>query len=153
MSKAGSERKLSIMTTSLPGFVPLTRSANPLWHTIRSVASGTWSTAQFLTLTSRPASEVRLRNLVAPSALDPIPASHANMIRLMNPSLLSSILRSASGAFSSVLMNGMQTRNDTAAAIRIPPRIIKVSPFGAITGSVMKLPGEAGATRPASVTW
>ena len=152
MSKAGSERKLSMMTTSLPGFVPLTRSASPLWHTIRSVASGTWSTAQFLTLTSSPANEVRLRNLVAPSALDPIPASQANIMRFTNPTLLSSIFRSASGAFSSVLMNGMHTTKDTAAAISIPPSIMRVSPFGAITGNVMKFPGEAGATRPASVT-
>ena len=81
-----------------------------------------------------------------------MPASHANIMRFINPSLLSSILKSASGAFSSVLMNGMQTRNETAAAIRIPPRIISVSPLGAMTGRVMKFPGDAGATRPASVT-
>ena len=102
-------------------------------------------------------------NLVAPIALDPIPASHAKTI-FLTVSLLTLIvvlffmffiLFFASSKFSAppflaaLLTNGAATINDTAVATKTPTNIPKTPPFGAKAISANILPGDAVATNPA----
>ncbi len=126
-----------------------------LWHTTISVSSGMESTAQLLISASEPARSALFLNFVAPNALEPIPASQANIIFKVPELPLNSVAISLEVSSLLVLllfppcrMIGSATIRDTMVAIRTPQRTRKVSPFGAIARIAIMLPGDAGATNP-----
>src|SRR5699024_8688003 len=101
---------------------------------------------------------------LAPIALEPIPASHANTIFLISPSIsiLSSFLFfnsfiftvafSSSSSFNSLLedlTNIDATKKDTAVDTNTPKDTPTKEPLGVIANSATILPGEGVATRPA----
>ena len=138
--------------------LPLNRalSASSLWQTTKDASAGISPTAQLVHLIfPSPAFIKRALKRVAPSALEPIPASQANTIFEMVPA--GTGLPSPAGSDSLSpwksgrdLTIGQASRNETAVPISTPSMPSRVLPLGDIRMMEMRLPGEAGATRPKS---
>ena len=155
-SSAGSERKLVMAITSLPDF--LARSSSSFWQITTDASEGMSPTAQLVHLIAESPSFIRRAlKRVAPSALEPIPASQAKTILLILPATAEA---GASGAASPPSLSpwksgrdltiGQASRKDTAVAISTPSMPSRVFPFGDISIMEIRLPGDAGATRPKS---
>ena len=139
---------------------PWTRSASVRWHTTRSASPGIVSTALFThVIVSSPFFIKRALKRVAPKALDPIPASQAKTILRITPEIgFTGFPSPAEGAFSFSpwksgrdLIIGIESIKVIAVEMSTPRIPTKTLPFGDIRIMEIKLPGEAGATRPKSV--
>src|SRR5574344_1480691 len=132
MSNAGSARKLSMAMISYRSALSLILSAMIFWQTTMSVSAGMLSAAQFAILTLEPTFSALERNLLAANALDPIPASQANIILLIFSFALGALsLRCLASAVAILpastsiapgrcLIKGAATRNETAVAMSTP---------------------------------
>lgn len=108
------------------------------------------------------ASESLFRNRVAPSALDPMPASQAKTtLRICAGKCSAAFTAGAplcaagiapvgiSSAAAARRTKGAAMSSDTAVEISTPASTTRVWPLGAMASTEMMLPGEAGATSPA----
>ena len=111
---------------------------------------------------------MRLRNLVAPMADEPIPASQAKTTFFTAPepmdtlsagavplasAFMSFILLCASSRFfaPAILIIGDATRNEIAVAIATPAMLMSMLVFGVMARNAMMEPGAGGPERPAPV--
>ena len=129
------------------------RSARTRWQTTISASAGTLSTLELVTISSGRSALMRLWNLVAPIALDPMPASHEKTILCTSPAFIgadsmaagasplacafmSCILACASLRFCALpevaLRMTDESTNDTAAARTTPINTVRTESRGAI---------------------
>lgn len=138
------------------------RPASTDWQTTTSASAGMPSAAQLPTAVPMPASESLFRNRVAPSALDPMPASQAKTtLRICAGKCSAAFTAGAplcaagiapvgiSSAAAARRTKGAAMSSDTAVEISTPASTTRVWPLGAMASTEMMLPGEAGATSPA----
>ena len=144
------------------------RSASTCWHTTTSASAGMLSTLVLVTVRSGRSALMRLRNLVAPIADEPMPASHAKTTFLTAPpsasgaaaagaavplasAFICCILPCASSRLlaPAILTIGDAMTNETAAASTTPIRLVIMLSRGDIIRNAIMDPGAAGPFRPA----
>ena len=150
------------MTTFAKGADFFARSTKVSCTTATSQSTGILSTEVLITVKSGRTPFKRFLNLVAPIALDPIPASHANtilrtketsnkasLLPLLSAFIDCIFLLASSKFFSPASLTiGLATKNETPAAIKTPNAVMNTEPFSAIDKKAIIEPGLDGPFNP-----